>query len=84
MIVGKRRSRTAVRKLSKRNPISLAVSPRSRCEKIMNASANVTGIAPTSLLLPTNANTTHSAIKHEVTTERISQRARALSAIVIV
>ena len=46
---------------------SRAVSPRSWCEKIMKASASATGIAPTALLLPTNAITTHSAIKQEVT-----------------
>ena len=41
----------------------------------MNANANAMGIAITSLLRPTKASTAHSAIKPEVITEAISQRA---------
>jgi hypothetical protein len=43
----------------------------------MKAKARITGIAPISLLLPTNESTTHSVIKHDVITEMISHNARA-------
>src|SRR6185295_39217 len=46
-----------------------------RCEKIISVRASAIGMASVSLFVPANARTTHSAIKHEMTTEMISQRA---------
>src|SRR6185295_16676361 len=42
---------------------------------MISVSASAIGIASTNLFVPTNANTTHSAIKHETTTDTISHRA---------
>src|SRR6185503_10198370 len=41
----------------------------------MSAKASAIGIASTTLFVPTNARTTHSAIKHDTTTDTISQSA---------
>src|ERR1043165_1459120 len=46
-----------------------------RCEEIINVRARTIGIASAILLVPMKARTTHSAIKHELSTERISQEA---------
>ena len=74
--VGKSSKRQAARKLSTRKPNLSQFSPRSRWEKIIKPSARERERRRPTCFLPANDSTTHSASRHDVTTDAISQRAR--------
>ena len=66
-------SRHAARKLSIRKPMSLNVSARSRCDKYIASQGQQSWNSNCQSAAPGKESITHSAIRHEVATDAISQ-----------